>query len=407
MGWLYRTRVYDGPTRDCIQGNPRVCSKLILYTKLTDENDFFSSRMTLTWREREHSAVDNEVMNNDEALEALRGCGLLKFFKLPNMKANVRLLERLIDYWDVEEEAFMIDQMPLRIEVEDIYFIKGLSRRGEVVHSRGRTRNSLSVDDYVHIYCPGHRKVGSQISIPTVESLSLRIILFTIARVNGSSSLHQASRVNMSVAVDCLTTVFDWCTPLLSNMKEQLASIRRGQTKNFGYGTILCTFFFEKVPALRPRVAVPISSPRDPRMGRWADLMKRLGGGEVPRNAFDDDFFAWWEQQIIAIDDYPYAGLDFRGDPDLVLPPDAAWGEIGKIIMIFYDFYDFSSIMMNVEKHFFFYEIQMTNMMIMFQTLGLCDHMGSRGMDGVAEEPKRRLRMRKGLSTTSSDTWRD
>jgi hypothetical protein len=56
-------------------------------------------------------------------------------------------------------------------------------------------------------------------------------------------------------------------------------------------------------------------------MGRWADLMKRLGGGDVPRTAFDDDFFSWWDQQIIAIDDYPYAGLDFRGDPDLVLPP--------------------------------------------------------------------------------------
>ena len=109
----------------------------------------FSSRMTLTWREREHSAVDNEVMNNDEALDALQGCGLLKFFKLPNMKANTPLLERLIDYWDVDEEAFIIDQMPLRVEVEDIYFIMGLSRRGEVVHSWGRTRNSLSVHDYV------------------------------------------------------------------------------------------------------------------------------------------------------------------------------------------------------------------------------------------------------------------
>ena len=138
----------------------------------------------------------------------------------------------------------------------------------------------------------------------------------------------------MSVAVDCLTTVFDWCTPLLANMKEQLTYIRRGQTKNFGFGTILCTFFFEKVPALRPRVAVAISSPRDPRMGRWDDLMKRLGGGEVPRNAFDDHFFAWWEQQIIAVDDYPYAGLDFRGDPDLVLPPDAAWGKIGRNFLL-------------------------------------------------------------------------
>ena len=62
---------------------------------------------------------------------------------------------------------------------------------------------------------------------------------------------------------------------------------------------------------------------------------------------------------------------------------------------------------MNFEKHNFFDETQMTNMMIMFQTLGLYDQMDSRDMDGVAEEPKRRLRMRKGPSTTSSDTWRD
>jgi len=65
-------------------------------------------------------------------------------------------------------------------------------------------------------------------------------------------------------------------------------------------------------------------------MGRWANLMKHLGGADIPRTAFDDDFFSWWDQQIIAIDDYPYAGLDFRGDPDLVLPPTATWGNIGK-----------------------------------------------------------------------------
>ena len=105
--------------------------------------------MHVTWREREHTVADNEVMNSPEALDALQGCGLLKFFKLPNMKANTRLLELLIDYWDVEEEAFMIDQIPLRVDVEDIYFITGLSRRGEVVHSRGRTRSSLTIEDYV------------------------------------------------------------------------------------------------------------------------------------------------------------------------------------------------------------------------------------------------------------------
>ena len=59
-------------------------------------------------------------MNDQIALDALRGCGLLKIFKMPNMKANTCLLELLIHYWSVEDDAFMIDQMPLRIEVEDI-----------------------------------------------------------------------------------------------------------------------------------------------------------------------------------------------------------------------------------------------------------------------------------------------
>jgi len=187
----------------------------------------------------------------------------------------------------------MIDQMPLKMEIEDIYFITSLSRRGEVVHSTSRSWGSLSFEDYVHIYFLGHpKKIGSQIPIKHVESLSLRIILFTIAKVNGANSLHQASRLAMCLAVDCLTTVFDCCTSLLTNLNSQLTSIKKGQTKKFGYGTILCSFFFEMVPTLYPRVLVSISRLRDPQMGRWADLMKWLGGGDIPRTTFYDDFFS-------------------------------------------------------------------------------------------------------------------
>jgi len=156
---------------------------------------------------------------------------------------------------------------------------------------------TLSIEDYVHIYYPRHlEKVRSQISITHLESLSLGIILFTIARVNGSTSLYQASWLTMSLVVDCLTIVFDYCTPLLASLKSQLTSIKRGQSKNFGYGTILCSFFFERVLALCPRVVVSIITPQDPRMGRWARLMKHLGGGDVPQTAFNDDFFSWWDQ---------------------------------------------------------------------------------------------------------------
>ncbi len=68
----------------------------------------------------------------------------------------------------------------------------------------------------------------------------------------------------------------------------------------------MCSYFFKKVPRLRPKVSVSISSPRDPHMGRWVDLMKHLGGGDVPEMTFDDELFTWWDQRIIAVDDYPY-----------------------------------------------------------------------------------------------------
>ena len=76
--------------------------------------------------------------------------------------------------------------------------------------------------------------------------------------------------------------------------------------------------------------------------------MKRLGGSEVPRTTWDDEFFLWWGEQIIAVDDYPYAGMDFRGDPNLVLPPGTAWGTVGKFANFFdlYNFFGFFQICM-------------------------------------------------------------
>lgn len=186
--------------------------------------------------------------------------------------------------------------MPLRIDIEDIYFITDLSWKGEIVHSTGKMRGSLTVEDYIHIYCHNHlEKIGSEIPIKQIRSLSLNILLFTIAKVNDSTTLHQASCVSMSLSVECVTIVFYWCTQLLTNMKNQLTSIYMGQINNFGYVTILCSFLFEKVPRLRSKVLSTIRNLRS-WMGRWVDLMKQLGGGDFPRMAFDDEFLTWWDK---------------------------------------------------------------------------------------------------------------
>ena len=63
----------------------------------------------LLWREREHEDLDSEIMEDDEALEALRHCGLKKYFEMSNMRAQVRLLEMPVGYWDVDQEVFVSD----------------------------------------------------------------------------------------------------------------------------------------------------------------------------------------------------------------------------------------------------------------------------------------------------------
>ena len=48
--------------------------------------------------------------------------------------------------------------------------------------------------------------------------------------------------------------------------------------------------------------------------------MARIGAGSG-KVKFGDPFFRWLRDQILMVEDYAYAGTDFRGDPDLSLPP--------------------------------------------------------------------------------------
>ena len=84
--------------------------------------------MVLEWREREHGEVEVAIRADLMAQQALRACGLYKFWCLGSLRAKPRLLQMLVDYWDPDSESFHIDGMSLTIEVEVIYFITGLSR---------------------------------------------------------------------------------------------------------------------------------------------------------------------------------------------------------------------------------------------------------------------------------------
>ena len=87
--------------------------------------------MVLEWREREDGDVEEAVRGDLMAQQALRACGIYKFWCLGGLRVKPRLLQMLVGYWDPDLESFQIDGMSLTIKVEDIYFITVLSRWGK------------------------------------------------------------------------------------------------------------------------------------------------------------------------------------------------------------------------------------------------------------------------------------
>ena len=98
--------------------------------------------------------------------------------------------------------------MPLILEVEDIYFIIGLSRRGEVVNLRAKAcgvGGSLTIEEYIVVYfLPDTVKIRSQGSINSIQSPDLKVIVLVLARIAGLESLHQYSRPIIFYAVECM-----------------------------------------------------------------------------------------------------------------------------------------------------------------------------------------------------------
>jgi hypothetical protein len=294
--------------------------------------------MVLEWREREHEEDNAIAGNHPPTIAALRNCGLLKYFRIPGMRAQVRLLEYLVHMWDPDQQVFHVGVHTLSLDIEDIYFLTGLSRRGYHVSLTGSRGGGLPMSEYCRLHCvPEAERKKGKVAIWGVRDLTLRTILFTIARMAGSSAPHMVLQSYFQYAIECTEPrVFNWADVVLRSMKRQLTKCRRGNLKQFGYGSLLVSFFLERVPLLRLQVEWNLPAPRDPRMLRWCQLMARHVAGPIIK--YDDTFFDWLRPQMLMVDDYAYAGLDFRGDPDLVLPEDAQWGELGKKYTIFFLF---------------------------------------------------------------------
>jgi hypothetical protein len=160
--------------------------------------------MVFKWHEREHEEDNAMAENHPPTIAALRDCGLLKYFHIPGMRAQVRLLEYLVRMWDLDQQGFHVGAHILSIEIEDIYFLTGLSKRGyyvSLIDSRG---GGLKMSDYCNQhYVPEAERKKEKVAIWGVQDLTLHTILFTIARMARISAPHMELKIYFQYAIEC------------------------------------------------------------------------------------------------------------------------------------------------------------------------------------------------------------
>jgi len=204
--------------------------------------------MVIEWKEREHGEEEEMAMENEPCMNALRNCGLKKFFLTPCLRSQPELLQYLVSIWDEQEQVFKLRDQVLELDVSDVYFISRLSRRGPVPILTGSRPSGEKMEEVMARVCP-RAQMGSgskKVDIHTIPDLALRVVLHTISRAVGSQAPHEATKAQLLLASECMSPIlFDWATAVTINIKRQLTRCKQSKLKQFGYGSILVSFILE------------------------------------------------------------------------------------------------------------------------------------------------------------------
>jgi hypothetical protein len=110
----------------------------------------------------------------------------------------------MVGMWEPNSQCFLVKDQLLDIDIDDIYFLTGLSCRGESVEFGGQGGGGESVDLYVSDLCvEGTCKQGRKLPTQHVSDIPLRTILYTDTIVG--MVLVQTSDVHMENVINYLS----------------------------------------------------------------------------------------------------------------------------------------------------------------------------------------------------------
>ena len=90
------------------------------------------AELRIKWRERDLGTLWSEIREDQGVHSALAKFGVLKFVENPLMRAGQPLLARIVSYWDLDHEVFIVQGHQIEFTVQDIYFLTGLPPLGMV-----------------------------------------------------------------------------------------------------------------------------------------------------------------------------------------------------------------------------------------------------------------------------------
>ena len=147
--------------------------------------------------------------------------------------------------WNISSTCgTLIATHTLTIDIENIYFLIGMSQKGIQVVLSSPWGGEFSLDDMIDRYCLlGMHAQSGKLPIKWIVDHPLRIAVYTIKKFVGTISAHLNTMAHMLYSLECMAlTVFNWCKGILVSLKDQLNKRKWGKLKQFDYGVVVVSF---------------------------------------------------------------------------------------------------------------------------------------------------------------------
>jgi hypothetical protein len=127
--------------------------------------------------------------------------------------------------------------------------LTGLSRHESYVSLTGNRGGGLKMNKYCNQYCvPEAERKKGKVAIWRVTDLTLRTILFTIARMAGSVAPHMALQSYFQYAIECTEPrIFNWANAVLRKYQKATNQVQARRTE-----TIWIWIFVNVLPRESP-----------------------------------------------------------------------------------------------------------------------------------------------------------